>query len=182
VYYTVNIRPGNQAATDLPAQPTPAPFTPYLTSTPNQDGMIIHVVAEGQALWSIAQSYGVTVDEIRQLNVMPPDSVDIYPGQELLIRIGVTGTPGLPEITPVETVQPGEETAIPFTATLLPTGTTAPSPSSPPPPSPSISETPASAAPATPLRIETILGWVILGLGTLGLFLVILYGFRRSPR
>jgi LysM repeat protein len=182
VYYTVDIRPAEQAATDTPAQSTPLPFVPYLTSTPNQEGMIIHVVAEGQALWSIAQSYGVTVDEIRQLNSMAADSTDIYPGQELLIRMGVTGTPAQQEITPSGSPQQPEGTSIPFTRTPAPTRTVVPSPSMTAQLSPSDTATPAGAGSATPLRIEVIGGWILLILGIIGLFFVILVGFKRSPK
>ena len=105
---------GNRASTVTPEQSTPLPFVPYLTSTPNEDGFIIHIVGEGQTLWSIAQSYGVTVDEILQLNALPADSTDIYPGQQLLIRMGITVTPAINDTTPTGSSQPLTSPAISF--------------------------------------------------------------------
>jgi len=182
VYYTVNIRPGQQASTVTPEQSTPVPFVPYLTSTPNEDGMIIHVVGEGQTLWSIAQSYGVTVDEIRQLNAMPADSTDIYPGQQLLIRMGITVTPAINDTTPTGSSQPLTSPAFSSTKMPAPTRTAIPSPSLTAPPSPSSTGVPAGTPSNILLKTEDIVGWVILALGVIGLFLVILLGFRRSPK
>jgi LysM repeat protein len=140
VYYTVNIRPGQQASSVTPEPNTPVPFVPYLTSTPNEDGNIIHIVSEGQTLWSIAQSYGVTVDEIRQLNSMPAESADIYPGQQLLIRMGITMTPVLLDGTPTVSSQAPEFTITPFTKKTAPTDTVTPIPSATLHPSPTLTE------------------------------------------
>ena len=86
VYYTVNIRPGQE----LPE--TEAPFVGLQTSTPNLDGSVIHVVGYGETLWHIALSYGVSVDEIRRLNGIAGDSTVIQPGQRLIIRAAGAGT------------------------------------------------------------------------------------------
>jgi spore germination protein YaaH len=39
-----------------------------VTATPKADGSITHIVQTGQTLWSIAASYGLTLDEIKALN------------------------------------------------------------------------------------------------------------------
>ena len=187
LYITVNIRPRQQAETEVPTQEapgesTPLPFVPYPTSTPNEDGMIIHIVQEGQSLWSIAQSYGVTVEEILQMNALPADSTDIYPGQQLLIRMGVTGTPALLETTPSVSDQPSEVTRAPITRTPLPPETFTPAPTEPLQPSPSPTRAPTGITFANLLKSENLAGWIILALGMIGLVLVILFGFRRSPK
>ena len=81
-YFVIDVRPDADAATLTPA---PAVFIPLLTSTPRPDGWIVHIVAEGQTLWSIAISYGTTVNAIRELNGIPADSTFVYVGQELKI-------------------------------------------------------------------------------------------------
>jgi len=93
VYYSVDIRPGEEVVTDTTIPGTSAPFIPLETSIPSENGSIIHVVGYGQALWSIAISYGVTVDDIRRLNGIAGDSTLIYVGQKLLIRPAYTVTP-----------------------------------------------------------------------------------------
>ena len=56
---------------------------PVVTSTPQSDGSVVHVVQSGQSLWSIAIEYGTKIDTIKELNGLTSDS--IYNGQELLI-------------------------------------------------------------------------------------------------
>ena len=43
-----------------------------------------HLVASGETLYRIAVKYGLTVDELRDLNKMTPPQ-PIYPGQKLLV-------------------------------------------------------------------------------------------------
>jgi LysM repeat protein len=48
---------------------------------------IIHVVRKGESLWSIAQKYHVTVEEIRNWN--PLNGGDrIYPSDRLKLKVG----------------------------------------------------------------------------------------------
>jgi LysM repeat protein len=135
VYYTLDLRPGEELAA------TAAPFVGLQTSTPGVDGSVMHVVAAGETLWSIAVSYGVKVDDIRRLNNLGADTVIISPGQQLLIRRAgaATSTPlaastsAPPE---VRTTAP-----VPATATTVPSETAAPAPTltavaSDPPPKP----------------------------------------------
>jgi len=70
-------------------------------STPAADGSIIHIVKPGQTLSSIAEAYGITIDQLRELNYMAADQTDIWPEQKLMIKKGngtplatVTGTSG----------------------------------------------------------------------------------------
>ena len=58
---------------------------------PDKDGKVYHQVLQGQTLWSIATAYGVTTEQIRQLNGLTSESM-IYMGQKLLIMIIPTPT------------------------------------------------------------------------------------------
>ena len=88
-YYTVDIRPGDEVVV-TPISGTAVSFDPLVTNTPNEDGSIIHIVKYGETLWSIAQSYGVSVDDIRRLNGMAGDATVIQIGQNLLIGLAHT--------------------------------------------------------------------------------------------
>ena len=132
VYITLDVHPGNYAATVAPlqntprsgvAQPpsTPIPVVPLATMTPRSDGSIFHVVGYGQSLWSIALAYGVKIDQIRAWNNIPAGSTSIYAGQRLLVHLAGPVTPTL-EVTPSMTPTATPLTILPSpTPTLLPT-------------------------------------------------------------
>src|ERR1051325_11580436 len=63
---------------------------PVELSTPNMDGQVIHEVRDGQALWQIAISYGVKINDIKSRNNLLDN--DIYPGNKLLIKMEATAT------------------------------------------------------------------------------------------
>lgn len=89
VYYTLEVRPAGQAfsspqaAGTALANYTPIPLVALATVTPLSDGSIFHPVGYGQTLWSLAQVYGVTIDQLRAWNNLPSDSSEIYAGQNL---------------------------------------------------------------------------------------------------
>ncbi len=100
-----------------PAVPTPGPTdTPGAEGpTPTPGDYLIHIVAPGETLLSIAQRYSVTVFLIRELNPgIPPGSDVIQINQTLLIPLGT------PMPTPTPTFDPN----------VIPT----PRPPYPPPP------------------------------------------------
>ena len=112
VYYILDvstvygISTGNSANTSAgtpvgkqPTRSTTPQVVPVIVSTPKPDGSISHVVQPGQALWSIAIAYGVTVEQLRLLNNFAPDTNNIYIGEPLVIRIASTPLP-TPTITP----------------------------------------------------------------------------------
>ncbi len=104
-------------ATPRPTQRKPsatATATPILTSTPQADGAVVHVVEQGQALWNIAESYKVSLAEIMALNNLTERSV-IYPGNKLLIKP--------PEATPTSTAT---QTSSPTATVLKPSNTPRP--------------------------------------------------------
>src|SRR5579859_1095877 len=59
-----------------------------ITDTPQPDGSVIHTVRKGETLAGIAQAYGVSIDQIRQLNDLPAGSTTVSAGTYLLISIG----------------------------------------------------------------------------------------------
>lgn len=96
--------------------PTVLPIEPIAVATTAADGSIEHVVQSGQFLENIAKAYDVELSDLLALNGISEQAV-IYPGDKLLIKIGITPTS--------ETLQLGapvrelEETSIP-SATATP--------------------------------------------------------------
>lgn len=66
--------------------PTPAP-EPTEQSQVGQNLSQIHVVQEGETLFSIAQLYGTTIEDLQQLNSISDPSL-VFVGQELLLPGG----------------------------------------------------------------------------------------------
>jgi LysM repeat protein len=97
--------------------PTPITPTPILLS-----GIITHTVKTGETLGIIAGMYGVTVEDIMDLNhLQDPNMVEI--GQKLRIQIPPTETPTptqTPTITPTPTPPTPTKTPTPITPTLAP--------------------------------------------------------------
>ena len=92
-----------------PKVSTTPQVVPVAISTPDADGSIKHIVQPGQALWSIAITYGTTVEHLQALNNLSAKAV-IYEGETLLIRLANTPTPS-PTITP--TPRPPTRTPVP---------------------------------------------------------------------
>lgn len=137
----------------------------FPTSTPDLDGTIWHVVKANDTLYTIAVNYGVTIDAIKTLNAMT--SNDIYVGNTLKISLKPT-----PTITPTRTATVMMPTRTP-TQTLMPTT-----------PSPTRTLTPTPMPTQLPLleRIDRqYLGFGLLVLSAVGLFVVLFFFFIR-PR
>lgn len=113
-------------ATPLPAPPTATPGpspTPLPTSTPRPDGAIVHIVESGDTLSSIALQYGLTVEELRELNAGSIGSDNlIRTGQELVVSVpsGESATPTPLPPPPTATSEPASEPSP--TATSQPAG------------------------------------------------------------
>ncbi len=97
IVYTpgVNVTPGS-GATSIVVFP----------NTPEADGSIKHSVRAGETLWTIAQAYGASVDDIAKLNRISATTV-IYVGDVLIIRAAVS--------LPSATVSPTSTIAATFT-------------------------------------------------------------------
>lgn len=70
------------AATPPPAQPKPQAATQQKLAASKP---VLHEVSAGETLFRISRTYGVTVEEIRQLNKLGTDDI-IHPGQVLTIK------------------------------------------------------------------------------------------------
>lgn len=64
---------------------------PVVTVTPQLDGSIVHVVEEGQTLWTVAAVYGIDLKQLLSLNGMTADSL-VHPGDRLIVRAAPTAT------------------------------------------------------------------------------------------
>ena len=84
-------------ASTIPTTAVTPKVAPVTVATTNEDGSIIHEVEIGQALWSIAAAYEVTVDQLLALNNLSANAV-IYEGDTLLVQLAYTPTPS-PTIT-----------------------------------------------------------------------------------
>jgi LysM repeat protein len=74
--------------------------------TPTPGNFIIHVVAPGDTLISIAAEYGVSVSLIRAANDMSPDEETIQVNQSLVIPIGTPVPSPTPTVDPNATPTP----------------------------------------------------------------------------
>jgi len=144
VYYTIDVGYiAGGAANYTPAatvgpgtvQPSVPTLTPELiygvtTATPAPDGMIEHEILPGQTLVTIAEAYGLTVEELAALNGLDVSNPLIWAGAKLLIRTAPPPTetptisPTVPTATrtprPTYTTTPVRDTSTP-TVTLTPT-------------------------------------------------------------
>ncbi len=155
-----NVPEAAQADTAIPSEPL---VEPVVKSTPQTDGSIVHVVQYGQALFTIATWYGVTIDQIKQLNNMINEN--IYVGQNLIIKLAPTAT-----ITPTRTVTPRQPTRTP---SLTPTPTRQVTPPTP------TSTTKPDITESLPKLDRQWLGFGLLILSAIGLMLVLYFAFIK---
>jgi len=122
----VQTRDANSAIETMAAESglPPQYSVPVAINTARADGDVIHEVQYGQTLWSLADMYHVTIEQIKLLNGLVDDTV--VPGWKLLIQKAATQPVPITDvslvlITPTETKYP---TSIPYhTGTPSPTVT-----------------------------------------------------------
>lgn len=66
--------------------PEPLYITPITLAEPNEDGSIIHAVQDGQALWSLAAHYEVSLNDLLLYNNFSETDF-VQPGDEIIIRL-----------------------------------------------------------------------------------------------
>jgi LysM repeat protein len=140
--------PGGSPVQTPEATPAPGEVAqPIVVATPLEDGSIVHEVAAGQVLITIAEAYQISLQDLLTLNNMTTKTV-IYPGEKLIIRLA--------QVTPTMTPTPLTETLFPTPTsapTRTPTPTMTPLPESPlPSESASLDETGAGNAGSLNLR------------------------------
>ncbi|MCP4357213.1 MAG: LysM peptidoglycan-binding domain-containing protein [Chloroflexi bacterium] len=88
--------------------PEPLFIIPITLAKPGEDGSLVHVVQDGQALWSLAAHYDVPLSDLLLFNGLLADSF-VQPGDEIIIRLP-EGVPPPPTPTPPTThfVREGE--------------------------------------------------------------------------
>ena len=175
VYYILDVgtlwgsSSANSSTTGTPVISTIKPtanktpqVVPVEVSTPKPDGSISHLVQSGQALWSIAIQYGVTVKQLQTLNNLS-ENAPIYVGETLVIRAANT-----PTVTPTITPTPRVPTRTPVPP--QPVGTNIPT-----------STTPNSSLAEAGLDRTTI-GLILILVCGVGLVLIILGVLRREKK
>jgi LysM repeat protein len=141
---------------------------PVVTSTPNADGAVVHIVEAGQTLWSIAVAYGVHILDIQQLNSLV-GSTTIYNGMKLIIKNAPTPTispsPTATSVRPTRTATSRVPTKTP-TPYFTPTATFTP--------------TPEPLIKSLPSLDRRTLGLLIIVLCAAGLGVVLFINFRKK--
>jgi LPXTG-motif cell wall-anchored protein len=88
---------------------TPTPVGMILTSTPDKNGRIIHTVQSYQTLSTIADVYGIKVENILAMNGIKIDS-PLQIGQKLILNTGhVTPSVTPRPLTPIEKLTPASD-------------------------------------------------------------------------
>jgi uncharacterized protein YkwD len=145
VYYTLNVLPGDNPIVEEPKKTENSTNVSYnqqeniryvqqiVTSTPDQDGIILHIVQYGETLWTIAEAYGVPIDRILSNSGLGQSTTQVLEGQRLIIQTAITPTATLSP-TPTEIPPTPTPTKPRPTMTPLPTRTPAPTwtPTEPP--------------------------------------------------
>jgi len=72
--------------------PEPLYITPITLAQPAEDGSIVHVVQEGQALWSLAAHYEVPLSDLLLFNSLPANAI-VQPGDRITIRLADGAAP-----------------------------------------------------------------------------------------
>jgi LysM repeat protein len=81
----------------------PLRITPIELAEPREDGSIVHVMRQGQAMWTVAAYYDVDLDFLYLINGLTEDDV-LQPGDEVTVRLADGQVPP-PTPTPPLTYQ-----------------------------------------------------------------------------
>jgi LysM repeat protein len=150
-------------------QPTPTYSSWIVTSTPNPDGSIVHIVQEGETLWDIALAYGVPGSEIMTNSGNSAQTTDVYVGQVLIIRQPNPATQ-TPSLTPMPTRITAQATLLRPTLTPVPTQTLFPT----------LTPTDQPNAFTRVFADTQTVGLTLVGVSGVGIVLVLIFGFFKK--
>ncbi len=87
-FYVLVVGQPSDAPPPPAADPSPEVLfiTPITLAQPGEDGSIVHVIQEGQPLWSLAAHYEVPLSDLLLFNSLPPDAI-VQPGDRITIRL-----------------------------------------------------------------------------------------------
>jgi LysM repeat protein len=87
-FYVLVVGQPSDAPPPPAADPSPEVLfiTPITLAQPGEDGSIVHVVQEGQALWSLSAHYEVPLSDLLLFNSLPPNAI-VQPGDQITIRL-----------------------------------------------------------------------------------------------
>lgn len=144
-----------------------------VTSTPNEDGSIAHVIQYGENLIDIANAYGISLAELTSMNGLDSSAPVYFEHQVLIIRVRFTETPF---VTNTFTPRPPTRTPMP-SRTPRPTRTITPVRS----PQPTIT---ATAEPLIKLPsmadlgpIRPLMAYAFIGISAIGLVVLFFTAF-----
>ena len=161
----------NPAAEHPQQEATSSYVNTIITSTPNADGSIIHIVREGETLWAIALAYGLTGAEIMTNSGNSPLATDVYVGQILIIRLANPATPTL-TLTPTPTRITPQPTQLRPSLTPVPSHTPQPTPT----------ETRVPPIYQRAFADGKTVGLVLAGLSGIGALVVLVFGFLKKVK
>ncbi len=114
---------GDGGAVNVPPVATSTPVPQFAAFVARQgtieNGKIVHTVVAGDTLAAIAVAYGVSLDELRQLNNIPGSI--LFVGQKIIIGDAPPPTPTATNTRPAPTATVGALPAFPTQAGALPT-------------------------------------------------------------
>lgn len=87
-FYVLVVGQPSDAPPPPAADTSPAPLyiTPITLAQPGEDGSIVHMVQEGQALWSLAAHYEIALSDLLLFNSLPANAI-VRPGDRITIRL-----------------------------------------------------------------------------------------------
>ena len=190
VYYTLNVRPGSIEVSNAPnqnenasepqveassfnAQATAIHILPIVTSTPDDEGMIVHKVQYGDTLFTISEAYDIPINEILANSGLSATTTQIFEGQILVIK-PASVQPPTPTSTRTRRSNTPTPTATKVTQTHTPFPTRTPGPTN---------------TPTEPLTVlhrtfgdGKLVGLSLVALSSLGLIQLIYFGFIKKEK
>jgi LysM repeat protein len=169
-------QPGaTSAATQLTGTPEPT-ITPANTPTPRVDGAIVHIVGPGDTLYGISLQYGVSYDDLLQLNNLSRTSI-LELGQQIVVKAG-TGAVISPGATPATTLAlpQATPTVAPPTPTVAPIFTRTPAP---PPAAPTDAAQLAQPAPGRANTSSILPAWLAIAIAIVVIAILVIIQRRR---